>query len=159
MLAHQEEGHIVNTASVAALMPRGGPYGVSKHAVLALSQGLHRDLKARAARIGASVLCPGFVDTPIHDAERNRPDELATGVAWARGMLEGTKAMLARGRPASEIADEVFASIQADRFYVLTHPAWDRFVRSRIDCILNRSAPLVIEKRDMARRRAAGEQF
>src|SRR5262249_21338764 len=63
MVAHGESGHIVNTASLAGLMPGGGTYGVSKHGVLALSEGLHRDLKARGANIGASVLCPGFVNT------------------------------------------------------------------------------------------------
>ena len=63
MLEHGEEGHIVNTASLAGLIPGGGAYGVTKHGVLALSEGLYRDLKARDARIGASVLCPGFVNT------------------------------------------------------------------------------------------------
>ena len=80
MLEHGEEGHIVNTASLAGLIPGGGAYGVTKHGVLALSEGLYRDLKARDARIGASVLCPGFVNTGIFKAERNRPEEFASGL-------------------------------------------------------------------------------
>ncbi len=55
MLAHGEEGHIVNTASLAGLLPGGGPYSVSKHGVLALSEGLYRNLKDRSAAISASV--------------------------------------------------------------------------------------------------------
>ena len=78
MLEHGEEGHIVNTASLAGLMPGGGTYGVSKHGVLALTETLHRDLQARGAKIGASVLCPGFVNTNIFDAERNRPKDLSS---------------------------------------------------------------------------------
>jgi NAD(P)-dependent dehydrogenase (short-subunit alcohol dehydrogenase family) len=59
MLAHGEPGHVVNTASIAAFLPGGGPYGVSKAGVLALSESLWSDLRARNAKIGASVLCPG----------------------------------------------------------------------------------------------------
>ena len=73
MLAHGEPGHIVNTASLAGLFPGGGTYGVSKHAVLALTETLYNDLKARGAALSASVLCPGFVSTRIAKAERNRP--------------------------------------------------------------------------------------
>ena len=81
MLAHGEEGHIVNTASLAGLMPGGGTYGVSKHGVLSLTETLHQNLTMQGAKIGASVLCPGFVNTNIFDAERNRPKDLATKAA------------------------------------------------------------------------------
>ncbi len=77
MLAHGEEGHIVNTASLAGLMPGGGTYGVSKHGVLSLTETLQQNLTMQGAKIGASVLCPGFVNTNIFDAERNRPKDLA----------------------------------------------------------------------------------
>jgi NAD(P)-dependent dehydrogenase (short-subunit alcohol dehydrogenase family) len=160
MLAHGEEGHIVNTASLAALMPGGGTYGVSKHGVLALTETLLRDLRARGAKIGASVLCPGFVNTQIIDAERNRPKELAAaGSAIAPAMLDIGRAMLAQGKAPSEIADVVFNSIHEDRFYVLPHPAWDNTVRARVDAVLARGAPMTVDLEDMARRRAAGEKF
>jgi len=160
MLAHGEEGHIVNTASLAALMPGGGTYGVSKHGVLSLTETLLRDLRARGAKIGASVLCPGFVNTQIIDAERNRPKELAAGgSAVAPAMLDIGRAMLAQGKAPSEIADVVFNSIEEDRFYVLPHPAWDNTVRARVDAVLARGAPMTVDLEDMARRRAAGEKF
>jgi NAD(P)-dependent dehydrogenase (short-subunit alcohol dehydrogenase family) len=159
MLAHGEEGHIVNTASLAALMPGGGPYGVSKHGVLVLSEGLHRDLKARGARIGASVLCPGFVNTQIFDAERNRPADLATGTGGQPQLREIGRAMLAQGKPPSEIADTVLTSIEQDRFYILPHPSWDGVVRGRVEHVLARGAPLTMDLEDLARRRAAGEQL
>ena len=73
MLEHGEESYIVNTASLAAVMPMGGSYGVSKHGVLALTEGVQSDLEQRGANIHAGVLCPGFVDTQIFNAERNRP--------------------------------------------------------------------------------------
>ena len=46
MIAHGEEGHIVNTASIAAFIPGSGPYGISKHGVVILSEGLAFDLMA-----------------------------------------------------------------------------------------------------------------
>ena len=139
MIAHGEEGHIVNTASLAGLMPGGGPYGVSKHGVLSLTETLQVDLRARGANIGASVLCPGFVDTNIADAERNRPEALTVGAETpADEMTQMARALLAQGKKPAEIADIVFDAIGADRFYVLPHPAWDPVVRGRIDAVLAR---------------------
>jgi NAD(P)-dependent dehydrogenase (short-subunit alcohol dehydrogenase family) len=161
MLSHGEEGHIVSTASLAGLMPGGGPYSVSKHGVLALSEGLHRDLKLRGAAIGASVLCPGFVNTNIFDAERNRPSELAKGNAGSSepGMLEAGRAMLAMGKQPSEVAEVVFKSISNDEFYILPHPAWDSIVKSRVEHVIDRKAPVTLDFEEMMKRRAAGEQF
>ena len=161
MLAHGEEGHIVNTASLAGLLPGGGPYSVSKHGVLALSEGLYRNLKDREAAISASVLCPGFVNTRIFEAERNRPKELEAAdagepdeAAWAVAT-----AMLQQGKEPSEIAEIVLESIQNDHFYILPHPAWDDIVRERVEHVLAREKPVMMDLEDMMRRRAAGERF
>ncbi|MEZ5559984.1 MAG: SDR family NAD(P)-dependent oxidoreductase [Pseudomonadales bacterium] len=162
MLAHGEPAHIVNTASLAGLMPGGGTYGVSKHGVLSLTETLYNDLKARNAAIGASVLCPGFVNTQIFDAERNRPAELrgaAAGGEEMQQMRAMAQAMLSQGKDPSEIADAVFSAIEQDRLYVLPHPAWDGFVRARVEHVLARGGPVSMDFEDMMRRRAAGEQF
>ena len=90
MLAHGEEGHIVNTASLAGLMPGGGTYGVSKHGVLSLTETLRQSLTTVGAKIGASVLCPGFVNTNIFDAERHRPKELSSGTPAAAIVRDGS---------------------------------------------------------------------
>ena len=77
ILAEQGEGHIVNTASVAGLLPGFGPsYDASKHAVVAISEDLYRDVKVAGLPVGVSVLCPGWVRTGIIDADRNWPDGL-----------------------------------------------------------------------------------
>ena len=64
-LIAQDEGHIVNTASVAGLIspPGSGAYNVTKHAVVALSESLQHDLRERNSRVGVSVLCPAYVPT------------------------------------------------------------------------------------------------
>ena len=160
MLEHGEEGHIVNTASLAGLIPGGGAYGVTKHGVLALSEGLYRDLQARDARIGASVLCPGFVNTGIFKAERNRPEEFASGLPESNtGARANIDSVLQHAKQPAEIAEIVFEAIQSDRFYILPHPAWDEIVRSRVEHVLAREAPLVLDFEDLTRRTAAGEGF
>ena len=160
MLEHGEEGHIVNTASLAGLIPGGGAYGVTKHGVLALSEGLYRDLKARDAKIGASVLCPGFVNTGIFKAERNRPEEFASGLPESNaGARANIDSVLQHAKQPAEIAEIVFEAIQSDRFYILPHPAWDEIVRSRVEHVLAREAPLVLDFDDLTRRTAAGEGF
>ncbi|MCZ6890490.1 MAG: SDR family NAD(P)-dependent oxidoreductase [Gammaproteobacteria bacterium] len=142
MLEHGEPAHIVNTASVAGLTPGGGPYGVSKHAVLALTEGLYRQLRERDANVGASVLCPGLVQTQIFAAERNRPDDLATQASQASAVPSALGAMLERGKPPEEIAEIVFAAIERDDLYILPHPAWDEMVRLRVEKILERHEPM-----------------
>ena len=60
MKAHGEEGHIVNTASMAGMIgiPNMSPYCAAKFAVVAMSESLHAELAE--TNIGVSVLCPGF---------------------------------------------------------------------------------------------------
>ncbi|MCZ6889934.1 MAG: SDR family NAD(P)-dependent oxidoreductase [Gammaproteobacteria bacterium] len=160
MLEHGEEGHVVNTASLAGLIPGGGIYGVSKHGVLVLTETLYNDLRARDAAIGASVLCPGFVNTNIANAERNRPAELTTESSETSSeMLAMAQGLLAQGKEPSEIADAVFESIEQERLYVLPHPAWDDQVRSRVEHVIQRQGPAVMDLEKMMKRRAEGEQF
>ena len=65
LMLRQGAGQIVNTASLAGLIPAAGeaPYVASKFGVV----GLTLTLRAEAADLGvkANVVCPGFVDTPI----------------------------------------------------------------------------------------------
>jgi NAD(P)-dependent dehydrogenase (short-subunit alcohol dehydrogenase family) len=119
MLAGGEEGHIVNTASMAGLVTgRMGAavYDASKHAVVSLSESLYRDLAIETPLVTASVLCPGTVDTNIFTAERNRPA--------GTGEPEGAKPEATTGNRAewlspAEIADQVFEAVREKRFYIL----------------------------------------
>ena len=67
LMLHQGHGHIVNTASLAGLVPMPGsaPYATTKWAVVGLSLSLRAEGAARGVRV--SVVCPGGVDTPILD--------------------------------------------------------------------------------------------
>ncbi|HWZ69734.1 MAG TPA: SDR family NAD(P)-dependent oxidoreductase, partial [Stellaceae bacterium] len=78
ILKHGEEGHIVNTASVAGFQNRRGtnqaPYSMSKYAVLSLSEALEHELEG--TNVGVSVLCPGPIATNIARGARNRPNHM-----------------------------------------------------------------------------------
>jgi NAD(P)-dependent dehydrogenase (short-subunit alcohol dehydrogenase family) len=126
MLARGEAGHVVNTASVAGLITTGtgAPYTVSKHAVVALTELLYKDLKARNAQLSASVLCPGWVDTNIIDSARNRPQELNIGSAAQATpeqlvRLAAVRGFLKSGFRPEAIADLVLDAIRDDAFYVV----------------------------------------
>ena len=139
MLEHGEEGHVVTTVSMAGLLPGAGTYGVSKHAVMALTEGLSRDLVTRNAKINASVLCPGFVDTNIDKSERNRPGHLGEAQEVTNDMgAEIMSSMLRQGKKPEEIAGIVFEAIKENIFYILSHPAWDDTLRSHYENILSR---------------------
>ena len=139
MLEHGEEGHVVTTVSMAGLLPGAGTYGVSKHAVMALTEALSRDLITRETKINASVLCPGFVDTNIDKSERNRPSHLGEAQEVTNEMgAEIMSAMLRQGKKPEEIAEIVFNAIKENIFYILSHPAWDDSLRSHFENILSR---------------------
>lgn len=159
MVAHGQEGHVVNTASLAGLLPLGGAYGASKHGVLSLTETLWGDFKARGLKLSASVLCPGFVHTNIDKAERNRPAELRTGEsAPSQSELVGLN-LVQRGIDPNEVAEIVYDSVVNDRFYILPHPAWDAMVRDRVDHVLARGAPMAFDLQELTRRMDAGERL
>ncbi len=131
LLRAQDDGHLVLTASVAALVhpPRMGPYNASKAAVLALGETLHHELAEEGSRVGVTVLCPGWVRTNLGSAERNRPEALAWTMNSDQAQLVAERRafiaeVFARGGIAPEqVAEQVFEAVVARRFYVLTHPS------------------------------------
>jgi len=128
LIRRQGEGHIVNTASLAAFatgMPTLAPYTTSKFAILAASESLELELLAAGDPIGVSVLCPGVVNTRMPDAERNRPAGVpSTDGQPQRDAILGELRRLAAevGMDPAEVAGMVVAAIRERRFFVLTHP-------------------------------------
>jgi NAD(P)-dependent dehydrogenase (short-subunit alcohol dehydrogenase family) len=144
LLDQGEEGHVVNTGSIAGLVNGNGIYGVSKHAVVALSESMFSQLKLREAKVGVSVLCPGFVSTRIYEADRNRPAELQNENA-APVDPEARRAMsrvVTEGTPPSEVAEKVFEGIREERLYIITHDNFDEAIRSRFENVLGRKNPM-----------------
>lgn len=147
MLAHGGEGHIVNTASVAGLMSGWGIYGVSKHAVVSLSETLYQQFVRAKARIGVSVLCPGFVKTNIMDSQRNRPAELQSGEPPPMSEEQEQQAKLVRqgiasGLAPSDVAAAVLDGIQEQRLYIVpAQPQLKKMIRQRAENVTNERNP------------------
>jgi len=148
MLQQGGEGHIVNTGSVAGLTsnPFMSIYNVTKHAVVTLSETLQKELTLAGAQVRVSVLCPGFVNTRILDAERNRPVALQNAVATERHPTfeEMASAALAAGLPPAQVAAQVVDAVKTDRFYILTHPEFSPRVRQRMEDILEGRTPAAV---------------
>jgi NAD(P)-dependent dehydrogenase (short-subunit alcohol dehydrogenase family) len=113
LLASGHEGHIVNVASMAAVVPVVGigPYNVSKHGVLALSEVLHAELAAAGAPIGVTVVMPGRVRTHLGrppgtpDPEPSQVQPLQPGE-------------LAPAQVGAQVVDAVLR----DQLHLFTHP-------------------------------------
>lgn len=149
MMEGGEEGHIVNTASLAGLLcpPIHGIYNVAKHGVVALSETLHHELGLFGSKLKVSVLCPGFVDTAIIDADRNRPtegplkareQEITPDQEQMKGML---RQVLAEGLAPGDVADQVFDAVKEEKFYILTHPEANEAIKARMEAILEGRNP------------------
>jgi NAD(P)-dependent dehydrogenase (short-subunit alcohol dehydrogenase family) len=145
LLESGEEGHVINTASMAGLTstPFLGPYTATKHAVVALSECLAKELELAKAKVGVSVLCPGFVQTNISSSERNRPNGLgpATRTPGGDKFQMVLKNLVDTGKPVAQIADMVVEAIKTNHFYILTHPEMKPAIQHRMNQILAEQAP------------------
>jgi NAD(P)-dependent dehydrogenase (short-subunit alcohol dehydrogenase family) len=150
MIANGEEGHVVNTASVAGLLTQAGAatYNASKHAVVAVSEGLHHDLALRGARIRVSVLCPGWVKTRITECERYGSETSRTESGLPDPVLKkiglAVRNAVEHGLAPEQVAEDTFQAVIAERFYILTHPDIKRQIRVRMEDILNERNPTFI---------------
>ncbi|HET6795296.1 MAG TPA: SDR family NAD(P)-dependent oxidoreductase, partial [Acidimicrobiales bacterium] len=143
MVAHGEDAHIVNTASMAGMVapPMMAPYSASKFAVVALSESLRLEMKMTGTKLGVSVLCPGWVATRIHESSRNRPAALGGPPPAGGDRLSAAADFIAQGMPPDEVAAKVHDAVVDDRFYILTHPNSGDGIRRRMEAILAGDEP------------------
>ena len=145
-LLARNEGHIVNTASVAGLIspPGTAAYNVTKHAVVALTETLYHDLRERQSALGVSLLCPAYVPTGIADSERNRPAGIEPTAKSKEGLAREAmlrKAVSSGRLTADDVARAVVHAVKEERFYVLTHPRIKGAIRARMEDVLEERAP------------------
>ena len=145
-LVEQGEGHIVNTSSIAGLIPLAAPaiisYTAAKYGVVGITETLHGELRDQG--IGASVLCPGVVNTRIGESARNRPDadtapppppppapptELPPGVEPPR--IIGGELI-----EPEVVARRVVEAVKNNDLYIVTHPETREAVEERFAAIM-----------------------
>ncbi len=136
LLEHGEGGHIVNTSSMAGVLPIGGAaiYITAKAALIGLSEALRTELAPEG--IGVSAFCPGPVQTNIREGGRSRPEHYAdSGYAELERELED--------RPNSplwmdplECGERVLAGIRRDDLYIFTHREFREGAHERFHAML-----------------------
>ncbi len=142
MKAQGEPAHIVNNASMAALIaqpiPGLGLYNATKHACLGYTESLKHELAGQG--ISVSLLCPGRIDT---DLGKNTQDFLASkGVeleppAGPPPRAAGaTPPAAQKSMTPEECGEIVVRAIVDDRFIILTHPSRKHQVEERYRAIL-----------------------
>ena len=135
MIAQDQGGHVINTASFAGLVANQGlgAYCVAKYGVVALSECLARDVKAHG--IGVSVLCPMIVETNINDSARNRPDELGGPERALDLTEEDMEKMQGRVIGVEGVAAKVVDAAKTGELYIHTHEEAREFIKRRFERI------------------------
>lgn len=144
------EGHVVNTASIAGLLPGfGAAYDASKHAVVALTEGLHTTLSGAGLPVGVSCLCPGWVKTGIMDAERNWPAAYGTPPPADEVrdvMARHVRRAIDEGMQPGAVADLVVGAVREGRFWVFPHPDFLELAIERFHRIAEGLDPVATEQ-------------
>ncbi|WP_369137764.1 SDR family NAD(P)-dependent oxidoreductase [Modestobacter versicolor] len=141
MLAHGEPAHVVNTCSMTSVVAASNMYGITKQAVLALTEVLGADLRARDARIGVTALCPGMIATNLFQGSRNRPAALRNeqeteGARAGAELRERMHATLSEGMSPDTVAALLVDAVRRNAPYLLTDHEWDDRVQARHDAIM-----------------------
>ena len=138
-------GQICNTGSLSGILPAPalGPYTTSKFAVVGLSLALRAEAATHGVRV--SVLCPGFVETPLLD--NGEMVEAPTGVRSIRPLIRA-----AHGRTVSpeSVAQDCLAGLRRNTPIIVTplsaRVAWRayRFAPAVVDKVVDRTARRVL---------------
>lgn len=135
-------GHVVNTASIAGLAgtPMSAAYGTSKHAVVAASEGLRAELDIFGHAIGVTVVCPGFVRTPMVAGTW----DTAEAERWAEQFGEDSATILDVVQETmrdmlepDEAARRILAAVEADQLHALPSGDVADGARSRAQRVLD----------------------
>jgi len=146
LFLEQNEGHVVNTGSLAGLggVPGMGAYCASKFAVVGISESLYHELVMSGKNVGVSALCPGFVKTRIYESQRNMPNELVSynEDPAARFIADVAQNAVQAGIEPSEVARRVEDAVQHNKFWILTHEhAAIRTTEQRLEWMRGGPAP------------------
>jgi short-subunit dehydrogenase len=111
---------------------------------VSLSETLYQDLALVSDQVTASVLCPYFVATGIHQSHRNRPGETPSNKPTrsqrvAQAMI--SKAVESGKVSAAQVAGLVFDALRERRFYIYSHPKALGAVQTRLDDVMRSRNP------------------
>ena len=128
---------ILNVCSIAGLISMNGApaYFSSKHAAVALSECVYKQLKAENANIDISIFCPGYVQTEMHLTDRHRPERFAIHydepyyhTEQYAGMVAFNKMLLDSGAPLDIAVETIFTALEKEQFYILDSAKYERLL-------------------------------
>jgi len=107
-MMQRRSGHVINVASGVGLfaVPYQAPYNTSKHAVVGLTESIRQEMERYG--IGASVVCPGMIRTPIINTVRSI------------GFGDSVKKMAHRlASPPEKMADAIIRGVKKNRAVIM----------------------------------------
>jgi short-subunit dehydrogenase len=122
-------------------------YNATKHALVTLMAGLRQELEAAGAPVTVSMLCPGFVNTSILEAQSRRPERLRNpepvADTWqSRGPYEQMiQEAIISAIPAEQVAARAVEGIAAGAFWITTDSGWRSIYLRQTDQLLANSPP------------------
>jgi NAD(P)-dependent dehydrogenase (short-subunit alcohol dehydrogenase family) len=158
VMLRQGNGQILNVASAAGLIPSPGqmaPYAATKFGVVGLSHSLRAAGADRGTRV--SVLCPGWIDTPLLDDAWPEDLPIPPSMASSPSMREGLVQAGVQIYPADRLAEDALLGLERNKAVLVIpsemHRAW----------LLFRLVPGLVEGKALARpgrhaRRSDSEQ-
>ena len=124
MIERGAGGHIVNTASMSAFvaLPNTAIYCTTKYAVRGFSESLRVELEKHG--IGVSILCPGAVNTNIHESVLSRPQRYgSTGYYGADPeTFKRLKSVIESGIEPLDLGRIVLEAVRRNDFWILPYP-------------------------------------
>lgn len=136
MKASGRPAHVAITASMVGIVPPpiSVAYISSKFATLGIALGLRNELAD--TNVGLSVLCPGMSATRIVETtQKLRPGASEQGKAAQTAQNMGS--VLASGMSPDKIGERVARAIEANEFYIFTHPEWKALAEAQFADLLS----------------------
>ena len=144
MIAQDRAAHGVNVVSMAGFCstPFTAPYNVSKFAAMAATECLAHDLAASGSKVRVSAVAPGFVNTRIAEARRNRPSHLVSeptsdALFVEQALRDGTSS----GADPADVAAMIAAGVRRGDYLIPTRDSYAEQLRERNDALTVRRLP------------------
>ena len=138
MIAHGEGGHIINTSSMAAIVPMrvASIYITAKSAILGLSEELRGELEDD--NISVSAFCPGPVQTNIAASGELRPDKYRKDSGFAKYEQQlGERPNSPLWMTIEEVGERVLAGLKRDDLFIFTHAEFRKGFEERCRMMLD----------------------
>ncbi len=148
MIEQGTDGHVVNTASVAAYVagPMSAPYVVSKNTAMSVTECLALDLQIMGSKIGASVLTPSNFNTGIAQTGSLRPESLGRDTTEDGAFcVDALQSILTEGADPEEAFQPVIDGIRDNRYLIATRPSFKNQLQVRYQALLRQELPPMAE--------------